>query len=343
MTRTSHVVAALLLAAQLGCRGVTADDEGAGSARRFFEGATLTYIVATEAGGGYDTYARLLARHLAPHLGVERIVVKNVPGGGHVRGAREIASARPDGLDDRNLQHGVDLRAGVEPRRATGRSARAHLGGQGRRGAARARGVGPVRLPRHRGSESRAASAAGGGERCRQRRARGGHGARACARSAHDAGLRSGLARRATQHDAGRSGPGSRLMERGPRLRGERPRSRRAADRHGRRTAPTRSPRRPSSCRPTTDARCSISSARRATCSGGPRRRRACPPDRLEHLRAAYLAALNEPGLLDEARRLGLPVRPMHGDALSAEVSRVVASAARHADLLRVVLDATGR
>jgi tripartite-type tricarboxylate transporter receptor subunit TctC len=73
-----------------------ADDPN--NARAFFAGKTLTYIVATDPGGGYDTYGRLVARHLARHLGLKAAVVRNLPGGGHIRGANAIYSASPDGL-----------------------------------------------------------------------------------------------------------------------------------------------------------------------------------------------------------------------------------------------------
>ena len=33
---------------------------GAAQAQDFYDGKTITYIVATEPGGGYDTYARLI-------------------------------------------------------------------------------------------------------------------------------------------------------------------------------------------------------------------------------------------------------------------------------------------
>jgi tripartite-type tricarboxylate transporter receptor subunit TctC len=66
--------------------------------RAFFEGKTLTYVVATEPGGGYDIYGRLVARFLGKHLRTARVLVKNVPGGGHIVGANEIYRSRPDGL-----------------------------------------------------------------------------------------------------------------------------------------------------------------------------------------------------------------------------------------------------
>jgi tripartite-type tricarboxylate transporter receptor subunit TctC len=58
----------------------------------------MTYIVATEAGGGYDTYGRLVAKYLGRHLGLSKIIVKNIPGDGHIAGANALYAARPDGL-----------------------------------------------------------------------------------------------------------------------------------------------------------------------------------------------------------------------------------------------------
>ena len=64
----------------------------------FYKGKTLTYVVATAAGGGYDFYARLIADYMAPHLPGVTIVVKNVPGAGHLIGANFTYNARADGL-----------------------------------------------------------------------------------------------------------------------------------------------------------------------------------------------------------------------------------------------------
>jgi len=66
------------------------------SANNVFKGETLTYIVATKAGGGYDTYGRLVAKYMGKHLGAT-IVVKNMPGAGHIIGANYIYKAKPDG------------------------------------------------------------------------------------------------------------------------------------------------------------------------------------------------------------------------------------------------------
>jgi len=68
------------------------------SARDFFKGKTITYIVATNAGGGYDSYARLIARYMEKQLPDTRIVIRNMPGAGHLIGTNWLYKAKPDGL-----------------------------------------------------------------------------------------------------------------------------------------------------------------------------------------------------------------------------------------------------
>ena len=49
----------------------------------FYRGKTLELLIGYTPGGGYDTYGRLMARHLGSHLqGNPQIVVRNMPGGG---------------------------------------------------------------------------------------------------------------------------------------------------------------------------------------------------------------------------------------------------------------------
>jgi tripartite-type tricarboxylate transporter receptor subunit TctC len=64
----------------------------------FFKGKTVTYIVATAPGGGYDTYGRLVAEYMQKYLPGSTFVVKNMPGAGHLIGANAIYASRPDGL-----------------------------------------------------------------------------------------------------------------------------------------------------------------------------------------------------------------------------------------------------
>jgi tripartite-type tricarboxylate transporter receptor subunit TctC len=66
----------------------------------FFNGKTIRIVVATSAGGGFDTYTRTIARYLGKHVpGQPTIVVENMPGAGHLIGANHMYKiAKPDGL-----------------------------------------------------------------------------------------------------------------------------------------------------------------------------------------------------------------------------------------------------
>jgi tripartite-type tricarboxylate transporter receptor subunit TctC len=63
-----------------------------------YDGKTLNYIVATGPGGNYDAYARLIAGYMQKYLPGSRVIVKNVPGAGHIVGANTLYASRPDGL-----------------------------------------------------------------------------------------------------------------------------------------------------------------------------------------------------------------------------------------------------
>ncbi|HXF54445.1 MAG TPA: tripartite tricarboxylate transporter substrate-binding protein [Hyphomicrobiaceae bacterium] len=64
----------------------------------FYKGKTVTYIVATAPGGGYDLYGRLVADYMQKYLPGSTFVVKNMPGAGHLVGANAIYASPPDGL-----------------------------------------------------------------------------------------------------------------------------------------------------------------------------------------------------------------------------------------------------
>ena len=64
----------------------------------FYKGKTVTYIASTAPGGGYDTYARLVAEFMQKHLPGSTFVIKNVPGAGHLIGANTIYASKADGL-----------------------------------------------------------------------------------------------------------------------------------------------------------------------------------------------------------------------------------------------------
>ena len=71
-----------------------------GYAQSFYEGKTVRINVGFAAGGGYDTYARLLSRHLGRHIpGNPTLIVDNMPGAGSLIAANQLFRvAKPDGL-----------------------------------------------------------------------------------------------------------------------------------------------------------------------------------------------------------------------------------------------------
>lgn len=75
----------------------------------FYKGKTLTLYVGLSPGGGYDTNARLLAKHLDRYIpGHPNIIVKNMPGGGGIVMTAYVASvATPDGLAIGAPQRGI--------------------------------------------------------------------------------------------------------------------------------------------------------------------------------------------------------------------------------------------
>jgi hypothetical protein len=66
----------------------------------FYKGRTMTLIVSSEVGGGYDTYSRALARHITRHIpGRPGIAVQNMPGASSLNAVNYIANVAPrDGL-----------------------------------------------------------------------------------------------------------------------------------------------------------------------------------------------------------------------------------------------------
>jgi tripartite-type tricarboxylate transporter receptor subunit TctC len=62
----------------------------------FYKGKTVSLIIGSNTSGGYDTYGRLLARHMGRHLaGNPSFVVQNMPGAGGLRSANHIYSVAP--------------------------------------------------------------------------------------------------------------------------------------------------------------------------------------------------------------------------------------------------------
>ena len=62
----------------------------------FFRGKQITIYVGSSAGGGYDTYARLISRYFGNHIpGNPTIVVENMPGAGSNKATGYVYSVAP--------------------------------------------------------------------------------------------------------------------------------------------------------------------------------------------------------------------------------------------------------
>ncbi len=69
-------------------------------AEDFYQGKTIRIVVGFPAGGGFDTYSRVIARHMGKYIpGKPTIIVENVTGAGSLIAANSVyKAAKPDGL-----------------------------------------------------------------------------------------------------------------------------------------------------------------------------------------------------------------------------------------------------
>ena len=64
------------------------------AAEKFYRRKTVSIIVGSGAGGGFDTTARLVSRHIGKHIpGAPVVIVQNMPGGGGLVAANHMFSA----------------------------------------------------------------------------------------------------------------------------------------------------------------------------------------------------------------------------------------------------------
>ena len=74
----------LLIRILCGCAGATvaaASVLAQDAVAQFYKGKSITLVIASSAGGGFDTYGRLVARHLGAHVpGNPAVVAQNMPG-----------------------------------------------------------------------------------------------------------------------------------------------------------------------------------------------------------------------------------------------------------------------
>jgi tripartite-type tricarboxylate transporter receptor subunit TctC len=83
----------------------------------FYRSKTLTIVVGYSAGGGYDQYARLVARHLGRHIpGQPNVIVQNMPGAASMTAVRHLdANAAKDGTVITTFDPGLVLETIAAP------------------------------------------------------------------------------------------------------------------------------------------------------------------------------------------------------------------------------------
>ncbi|HSK31256.1 MAG TPA: tripartite tricarboxylate transporter substrate-binding protein [Candidatus Limnocylindria bacterium] len=91
------------------------------AAEEFYKGKSIRIVVGFSAGGGFDTYARAIARHMSKHIpGQPTITVENMTGAGSLIAANHVFKvAKPDGLTIGHIIGGLFLgqvlgQAGIE-------------------------------------------------------------------------------------------------------------------------------------------------------------------------------------------------------------------------------------
>ena len=139
-------------------------------AQSFYEGKTVRIIVGLAPGGGFDTYARVIARHMGKHVpGNPTFIVENMAGAGSLIAANHVYKvAKPDGLTVGKFNGAADAGPGPGPARHRVRrpEVRVH----------RRRGQGGRRLRHDQGQRHHERREVGGREGARQagrRRVRG--------------------------------------------------------------------------------------------------------------------------------------------------------------------------
>ncbi|MFC2014348.1 Bug family tripartite tricarboxylate transporter substrate binding protein [Chloroflexota bacterium] len=88
------LVSLLLTGLLLGCAAPAEKTNPA----EVYAGKNVRFICFAGAGGGFDTYSRLMAPYIAKYTGARSVVVENMPGGGGMIAHNYLYSAEPDGL-----------------------------------------------------------------------------------------------------------------------------------------------------------------------------------------------------------------------------------------------------
>ena len=91
-----RIAAATRLAAALVIAACAIAPAAADTVEDYYKGKTIDLVIGYSAGGGYDAYARLVARHLGNHIpGKPAIVPKQMPGAGSRAAAQYVYNVAP--------------------------------------------------------------------------------------------------------------------------------------------------------------------------------------------------------------------------------------------------------
>jgi tripartite-type tricarboxylate transporter receptor subunit TctC len=84
------------IALLVACLFAAAPADAQSDVEAFYRGRTVEVVIGTVPGGGYDLYGRLLARWLGRHIpGNPAVIVKNMPGAGHLRMTNWLYNVAP--------------------------------------------------------------------------------------------------------------------------------------------------------------------------------------------------------------------------------------------------------
>ena len=83
----------------------------------FYKGKDIAFIVGFDVGGGYDHYARTLARHIGSKIpGNPNVIIQNMPGAGGVRAANQLYNISPrDGTILGMIDQALPLQQLIDP------------------------------------------------------------------------------------------------------------------------------------------------------------------------------------------------------------------------------------
>jgi len=91
-----HSQLSVLLMGGLLAGGLASSPARAQSVEEFYKGKTINFIIGYSPGGGYDIWARLVARHIGNHIpGKPQVVPRNMPGASSRAAAASMFAVQP--------------------------------------------------------------------------------------------------------------------------------------------------------------------------------------------------------------------------------------------------------